>query len=288
MTALAHRRNLSAQAASVAVALTLVAAKLWAFGVTGSLSVAASLADSGLDLMVSLAGLAAIRYAQRPPDSDHAFGHSSAEDLAALGQSAFVLVSAIAIAVAATGRVGDGPDLANEGAGIAVMTLSVLLTVALVAYQTRVSRETGNRVVLADRLHYLGDLLPNLGAIVALWASRAFGLGSVDTVIALAAAAMLAVGALRIGSGAWHALMDRGVSEEMIAGISDIAGEVPGLRGHHDLRTRTAGSHVFVNLHVEIDGHLPLREAHEIGEELRRRIETRYPGTDVIIHHDPV
>ncbi len=288
MSFAAHSLDLRAQIASVTVALTLVAAKLWAFGVTGSLSVAASLADSGLDLMISLGGLAAIRYAQRPPDSDHAFGHSSAEDLAALAQSVFVLVSAGAIAVVAIRRVGEGPELAREGAGMAVMGLSVVLTLGLVTYQTRVARQTGNRVVIADRLHYLGDLVPNLGALAALWASAAFGLASVDTVIALAAAAMLVVGALRIGAGAWNALMDGGVSSEMIAGISSIAEEVPGIRGHHDLRTRTAGSHVFINIHVEIDGALPLRDAHDIGEDLRHRIEARYPGTDVIVHHDPV
>ncbi|TDL75128.1 cation diffusion facilitator family transporter [Palleronia sediminis] len=284
----ADRLNLRAVRASVLVAAILVAAKLWAYGVTGSLAVAASLADSGLDLMVSLGGLAAVRYAQRPPDDDHAFGHSSAEDLAALGQCVFILVSAAAIAMAALLRLGDPAPLARESAGIAVMALSVALTAGLVAYQTRVARQTGNRVVLADRLHYLGDLVPNLGAIVALGASLAFGLGALDSVIALGAAAMLAVGALRIGAGAWDALMDRAAPDEMIAGVAEIAAGIEGLRGFHDLKTRTAGSRVFVNLHVEIDGDLTLRDAHEIGAELHRAILRRYPQAQVIIHKDPV
>ena len=281
------RLNNRSQLASVSVALVLVAVKLWAFGMTGSLAIAASLADSGLDLMVSLAGLAAIRYAQRPPDADHTFGHSSAEDLAALGQSIFITVSAAAIAVAALGRIGDPPDLANEVAGIAVMGLSILLTLALVAYQTRVARQTGNRVIMADRLHYVGDLIPNVGALVALGAASAFGLTALDSIIALAAAGILAVGAVRIGAGAWDALMDRAAPEETIAGIEALAADHPGLEGFHDLRTRTAGSHVFVNMHVEIDGTLTLQEAHDIGESLRARILERYPETDVIIHQDP-
>ncbi len=75
----------------------LVGLKLWALGATGALSVAASLADSAMDLMVSLGAMAALVYAAKPADEDHAFGHTSAEDLAALGQALFILISAGAI-----------------------------------------------------------------------------------------------------------------------------------------------------------------------------------------------
>jgi len=88
------RLNISAAAASVTVALILVILKLWALGATQSLSVAASLADSALDMMMSLAGLMAVIYAARPADEDHAFGHTSVEDLTALAQSIFILISA--------------------------------------------------------------------------------------------------------------------------------------------------------------------------------------------------
>ncbi len=136
------RLNLSAGLASVIVASVLVLLKLWALGETGALSVAASLADSAMDLMVSVGAMAAIFYAARPPDEDHAFGHTSAEDIAALGQSIFVLVSAGVIAVAAVLRlVSRQPDaLSAEGRGMAVMTVSVVLTIALVIWQGRVAR----------------------------------------------------------------------------------------------------------------------------------------------------
>lgn len=282
------RMNLSATLASVSVAGCLVLAKLWALGTTNALSIAASLADSALDLMVSLGGLAAVAYAARPPDEDHAFGHSSAEDLAALGQSLFILISAAAIAVAAMLRLtGEAPPLEAEGRGIAVMVLSVVLTAGLVTWQARVARKTGNRVVQADRLHYLGDLIPNIGAILALWASARFGLGQVDSVVALGAAGMLAVGAVRIGLSAWNALMDRRADPRLVEGIAAIADRWPGVRGWHDLKTRTAGSRVFVNLHIELDGDQPLRDAHAIGAGLRREILHHYPHADVIIHKDP-
>lgn len=284
------RLNLSAGLLSACVALVLVLAKLWALSETGALSVAASLADSALDLMVSLAALAAIAYAARPADEDHAFGHSSAEDLAALGQSVFIMASAGVITFAAIARLYSGPPspIVGEGRGIAVMMLSIVLTLGLVAWQRRVIRITGNKVVQADQLHYLGDLIPNIGAIVSLGASAWFGLGQIDNLVALGAAAVLAVGALRIGKGAWDALMDRSADPAMIARIEGIARDWPGLHGFHDLKTRTAGSVVFVNLHIELDGKLSLTEAHDIGAGLRHAILKAYPQSDVMIHKDPV
>jgi ferrous-iron efflux pump FieF len=279
---------ISAGLASVLVAGLLVALKLWALAETGALSIAASLADSALDLMMSLGAAAAIVYAARPADEDHAFGHTSAEDLAALAQSAFILVSSGVIGWTAIRRLmADTPhELASEGRGLIVMVASIVLTLGLVWWQGRVANRTGSKVVAADRLHYLGDLLPSLGAIAALWVSSRYGIGSVDAVVALAAAAVMVIGALRIGKDAWDALMDRAADPRIVEGIAKIASDWPGVLGFHDLKTRTAGSRVFVNLHIELDGDQSLRQAHDIGASLRRAILAAYPQTDVIIHKD--
>lgn len=282
------RMTFSAGLASVGVSATLVALKLWALAETGALSIAASAADSAIDLMMSLGAAAAIIYAARPADEDHAFGHTSAEDLAALAQATFITVAAVVIGWGAVTRLlaPEPSRLASEGWGMAVMLISILLTLALVWWQGRVARATGNRVVAADRLHYLGDLVPSIGALIALWASGRFGMGSVDSVIALGAALFMVLGALRIGKAAWDALMDRAADPEILAGIAAIARDWPGVRGFHDLKTRTAGSRIFVNLHIELDGDQPLRDAHAIGASLRREILRVYPQTDVIIHKD--
>ena len=289
-TANTNSLNLSAGVLSVTVALVLVIAKLWALGQTGSLAIAATLADSAMDLMMSLGGLAAIAYAAKPADDDHNFGHTSAEDLAALGQSIFILISATIIAVAAVLRLLDDdvtlPE--KESSGMAVALFAIIVTLGLVAWQRRVARITGNKVVKADSLHYLGDLIPNVGAIIALFASSRFGLGYVDSVVALGAAAMLTVGAVRIGKTAWDALMDRQADPDMIAAIEAIANGFPGLHGYHDLKTRVAGSRVFVNIHIELDGAQTLNEAHAIGAALRRAVIAAYPRADVLIHKDPV
>lgn len=284
----AIRLNLSAGLASVGVAGLLVALKLWALGQTGALSVAASLADSAMDLMVSLGAMAALIYAARPPDEDHHFGHTSVEDLSALGQALFILISAAVITWAAIVRLINPAQgrLQAETQGMLVMGVSVVLTLGLVLWQGRVARRTGSRVVQADRLHYLGDLLPNIGAILSLWASKTFAMAQIDSVVALGAAGMLAIGALRIGKGAWDALMDRRADPAVIEGIAAIARNWPGVRGFHDLKTRTAGSRIFVHIHIELDGGQTLHKAHDIGAALKRAICKAYPQADVIIHKD--
>ena len=284
-----HRLNLSAGLLSVTVALLLVALKMWALAQTGSLSIAATLADSALDVLMSAGGLWAIFYAAKPPDDDHAFGHTSAEDLAALVQSVFILVSAGVIAGLAGTRLwqGTAPEIAATGSGLIVVGLSIALTAGLVLWQRRVVRRTANRVVAADSLHYMGDLVPNIGALVALIAAN-YGAGQVDSIIALLAAGWLIASAVTIWRGAWDALMDRSADPAVIAGIAAIAASHPGLRGFHDLKTRMAGSRVFVNLHIELDGDQTLHAAHTIGATLRRAIIAAYPQADVLIHKDPV
>jgi ferrous-iron efflux pump FieF len=287
----AHDRlNVSAGLASLAVAAVLVALKLWGLAETGALSIAASMADSALDLLVSLTGLVAILYAARPADEDHAFGHSSAEDLAALSQSLLVAVSAVLILITALRRLAERGhvDLESEGRGIFVMIVASALTFALVVWQRRVATRTGNRVVAADSLHYLSDLLPNVGAIAALAASRWFGLPHVDSLVAVAAALILAFAALRIGQRAFDALMDRRADPSVIETVRKITGAWPGIRGFHDLKTRTAGSTIFIQIHIELDGSQTLSEAHAIGAGLRREILRVVPHAQVIIHKDPV
>lgn len=288
MTGDAHRLNLSAGLASVGVALALVALKAWALVATGALSVAASLTDSVLDLFASSAGLIGILYAARPPDADHPSGHSAVEDLVALGQALIVAGSAALIGWRAFGRLSDPVPLAGEGLGLAVMAVSIALTIALVLWQQRVARATGSRIVAADQLHYLSDLLPNAGALAALAASALWGVTRLDTLVALVACAALLIGARRIGIRAWHALMDRSADDATLARIERLLRAEPAIAGFHDLRTRTAGARLFIQVHIELDGRQSLADAHAVSARLRRAILAEIPGADVIIHKDPV
>jgi ferrous-iron efflux pump FieF len=282
-----ERLNISAGLASVGCALFLVMLKIWATVATSSLSVAASLADSAIDLVAATGGLAGILYAAKPPDEDHSFGHSSAEDLVALGQAVLVAGSAGLIGWHAVQRLGSPAELAQERVGQLVLVVSLLVTFGLVAWQTHVARRTGSKIVAADRLHYLSDLLPTLGAMLALGAAR-FGILWLDPVIALGACLVLVLGARQIGTGAWHALMDHAAPPDLIAQVEAIVRTYPGVLGCHDIRTRMSGSRVFIQVHLELDGDQTLQEAHAIGAGVRRALLAAIPHADVIIHKDPV
>ncbi len=282
-----HRLNVSAGIASVGVAFVLVALKVWAVAATGALSVAASLADSAVDLVASSAGLIGIIYAAKPPDDDHSFGHTSAEDLVALGQALLVITSAGIIGWNAMRRLAVPQELRSEAIGLLTMTLSIIVTLTLVLWQGHVARRTGSRIVAADRLHYAADLLPAIGAMVALVASRNFGIGWVDPVIALVACVVLVLGARRIGIGAWNALMDRAADPALLQEVGRIISGNPGVLGFHDLKTRTAGSRTFIQVHLELDGDQSLRSAHDIGAAVRHALLQAVPNSEVIIHKDP-
>lgn len=283
-----RRMNLRAARASIAVAATLVALKLWAQLETGALSIAASLADSALDLAVSLGNLAAIVYAARPADEDHRFGHASAEDIAALAQSALVIAAGLAVFAGAAWRLVEPRPLEAEGFGLGVMAASLALTGALILYQRRVTRATGSRVVAADRAHYVADFAPGIAAVAALGGSAAFGLDRLDPLLAMAAAFWILRTGAEAGAPALGGLMDREADPGLAARIGAMAAETPGVVGWHDLKTRRSGAKLFVQLHVEIDGGASLKEAHRIGERLRIRLLDLDDEVEVIIHKDPV
>ena len=289
--ALAHKYlNLSAGVMSVCIALVLVGLKFWALQKTGALSIAATLADSAMDLLVSLGGLTAIAYAARPADKDHPFGHTSAEDLAALLQALVITGSAISIIVAAVKRLlaPATPVLQEESTGMIVLGVSVVLTLVLVLWQRFVAKTTGNKVVAADSLHYIGDLIPNIAALAALALSAVWNLGRIDAVVAALAGLIMLRGAREIGAGAWNALMDKQADRAIVKDIARITDEFPGILGHHDLKTRLSGSRMFGYVHVEMDGSQSLDAAHKISAALRRKIVAAYPNAEVMIHKDPV
>ena len=282
------RLNLSAAAASIGVALALIGLKAWAQTLTGSLSIAASLVDSVADLLIALGNLAAMLYAARPADDDHSFGHSAAEDIAALGQGALVMAAGGAILWNAALRLQAPRPLTAETEGLVAMLAALALTGALVLWQRRVARRTGSRIVAADSAHYVSDFAPGVAALAALAASKFLAFPQLDSILgALAALWILRIG-WRVARSALDGLMDREASGTMVARIAALADAAPGIEGWHDLKTRMSGSRLFVQIHVEIDGSLSLEEAHDIGAALRRQILALYHDVDVIIHTDPV
>lgn len=293
MTPLPHDPALSARLmrratwASVTVALVLIAAKTTAWLVTGSVAMLASLADSLLDGLASVVTLLAVRHALTPADAEHRFGHGKAEALAGLGQAVLVTGSALFLAVEAVQRLLDPQPVRESAAGIAVMLLSIVLTVALVLYQRRVVRQTGSLAISADRLHYVGDLLANLAVIAALVVGSQGDWAWFDPVCALVIAAVLLKSAIDIVRGALNHLMDRELDDDARWRIRQAVLAHRDVKAMHDLRTRRSGMQTFIQLHVELDAEISLREAHRISDAIEMDLLKLFPGAEVIIHQDP-
>jgi ferrous-iron efflux pump FieF len=273
--------------ASVTVAATLIAAKAAAWLLTGSVSVLSSLLDSLLDIAASLLNLIAIRTALTPPDREHRFGHGKAEPLAGLGQSAFVAGSAALLAVEAVQRIFNPTPLENSEIGIAVMALSIVVTLVLLRYQRRVIARTRSLAIRADELHYRSDLILNGVVIVSLFASGAFGWHLLDPLFGAAIALWIVYSAWQIASLSLTQLMDHEIPDADRQRIREIAMAHDEVESVHDLRTRVAGQTSFVQLHLEMAPEMTLRRAHAVADEVEQSILAAYPDAEVIIHQDP-
>jgi ferrous-iron efflux pump FieF len=273
--------------ASIAVALLLIAAKIVAWLLTGSVSVLSSLLDSGLDAAASLVNLLAIRTAVTPADREHRFGHGKAEPLAGLAQSAFIAGSAALLFVESLVRIRNPGPVEHSGIGIAVMAFSIVATLLLLRYQRRVIARTGSLAIGADALHYRGDLVLNLSVILSLVLSSTLGWHIADPIFGAAIALWIVYSAWLIARGSLTQLMDREISDEDRARIRAIATAHREVRAVHDLRTRAAGPDAFIQLHIEMDGGMTLAHAHEVSDEVEAQILDAFPNAEVIIHQDP-
>lgn len=283
----AERLRRLATYASVSVAATLIAVKLLAYLATDSVSILSSLIDSSTDLMASVVTLLGVRQALRPPDAAHRFGHGKAEALAALAQAAFIGGSAVFLSIEAVRRLLR-PEPVSEGTiGIAVMVFSIVLTAGLITFQRHVQKSTGSVAIAADRLHYSGDLLMNATVILAILLTGWTGIGAFDPLFGLGIAAFLLNGARGVAREALNVLMDRELPEGERDRIADLVRSHPEARGMHDLRTRSTGTGIFIELHLELDAGLTLAQAHDIADRVESSLREAFAGAEVLIHQEP-
>jgi ferrous-iron efflux pump FieF len=287
MNAYTDRLKRLAASASVSVATVLIVAKATAWLTTGSISLLSTLIDSALDLAASLVNLIAIRQATQPADKEHRFGHGKAEPLAGLAQAGFICGSAGFLLVHAGERLVRPAPISNTEVGYAVMALSIVLTMGLVLYQRFVVRRTGSLAVSADSLHYSADLLTNMSVIVALVLSTQFGWMWADPLTAIAIVVFILHSAWQILKQSLNLLMDRELPDEDREQIRRIARSHPEVIDIHDLRTRSSGTHLFIQFHLELDGNMTLLDAHTIADQVMRQLERAFPDAEVLIHEDP-
>ena len=273
--------------ASVSVASVLVATKIFAWVMTDSVSLLSTLMDSLLDVAASVLNLIAVHHALQPADDEHRFGHGKAEALAGLGQAAFISGSAAFLLIEAGQRIFNPKTIDNSEIGIAVMVVAILLTAILVAFQHYVVRKTGSLAISADSLHYQTDVLVNASVIVSLLFVTRLGWTLADPLFAIAIAGYILWGAWRIAYGARNVLMDHELPDEDRQRICAIAMNHPEVQAIHDLRTRSAGTQIFIQLDLEMDGDLKLRDSHAVAVQVMTELADAYPNAEVFVHQDP-
>ncbi|MEO6579851.1 MAG: cation diffusion facilitator family transporter [Sphingomicrobium sp.] len=273
--------------ASITMAVFLVIIKSYAAWRTGSVAMLGSLADTALDLVASIVTLIGVRWAAMPADDDHRFGHGKAEALAALIQVVLISISALGIAWRAIDRLTSSAQTQGLELGMSVSMIAIAATFALLAYQRHVIKHTGSVAIQTDHVHYQSDLMLNLAVIVALVLDQLFGWRMADPLFGIAIAAWLMFGAWRAASQSIDQLMDKEWGEAKRAAFLAAAAEYPELAGLHDLRTRTSGAYDFVQFHVWVPGDWTVEQAHERLDVAEEALQSRFPGTEILIHLDP-
>lgn len=271
----------------MAVAITLILAKSLTYFQTGSVALLSSLVDSGIDFLASAITAFGIAKAGKPPDKDHRFGHGKAEALAAAAQTLFILGSSVFLVTEAFQRIVAPQPLENEGLGYAVMGFAIVMTLGLLALQTHTIKRTKSIAIASDRLHYIGDVLINIAVMAAFFLQKKLAIAWIDPLFAIFIAGGMFVAAMKIGRTTINVLMDAELPEKERQGIIALAKSVPGVVDVHDLRTRSDGEKLFVEIHVEMNPDISLRAAHDITESVMNVLAKAHNGADVLVHQDP-
>lgn len=272
---------------SLTMALIMVLLKTYALGASGSVSVLASLADSSFDLLGSLFTFIAVRIAAAPANAKHRYGYGKFEGLAALVQSGVVLASAGFIAFQAIGRIFNPVAVVPGLNALVIMTICMAMTGWLVWMQSRAVKATGSLAVKGDRAHYTADLAANVVVLTGLVSGALLNAPGLDATAGLVIAVWLAWGAISLMRSSADHLLDGSAPDEDRNRITALVLEDTRISNVHQLRARMAGSTMMVQMHVDLDPSLSLKEAHKIVVAAEQRIMAAYPQVDVIIHPDP-
>ena len=274
--------------ASITVATILLGAKTAAWWSTESLAMLSALTDSLFDLVASIINMFAVRYALKPADDDHAFGHTSIEDLAGLAQFVFITASMAIIILQSVERLFNPHALDNAALGVSVSLFAIVATTGLVMFQTYVAKTTGSLIIATDRMHYLGDVFFNLGVLVAIALSAGLGIQAADPAIAIFIALVVLWSTVPLGRRAYNNLRDREMPDAEKEKIKTAIANIHEIYGYHNLKTRYSGMKAFIQLHIEMDASLNFKDAHDITERLEEALTEAFPGAEVIVHPDPV
>jgi cation diffusion facilitator family transporter len=283
------RSKSGAAALSIASNALLIAIKLAAGAITGSIAIVTEAVHSTIDLVASVVAFVSVRKADEPADAEHPYGHEKVESLAATIEGMLILIGAGIIVYEATHRLVVGAHVETLGVGIAVMGFSVLANLAVSTVLSRQARTYDSPALEGDAAHLRTDALTSAGVLAGLALVETTGVVAFDSITALLVAAAIVLAGIRIIRRSSGVLVDEALPEEEMDRIETAiaAARTPEVAGYHKLRARRAGSRRHIDLHVQYRSGTSLERAHELAHTMRAEIEAAIPRSEVLIHAEP-
>jgi cation diffusion facilitator family transporter len=283
------RTKSGAAALSVASNSILIAIKLAAGAITGSIAIVTEAVHSLIDLVASVVAFVSVRKADEPADAEHPYGHEKVESLAAAIEGMLILIGAGIIVYEATHRLVVGAEVESLGVGIAVMGLSVVANLFVSGVLSRQARAHESPALEGDAAHLRTDALTSAGVLAGLALVQITGVAAFDSITALLVAAAIVTAGLRILRRSSGVLVDEALPaaemDRIEAAIA--AARTPEVAGYHKLRARRAGSRRYIDLHVQFRSGTSLERAHELAHQMRDEIEAGLRRAEVLIHVEP-
>jgi cation diffusion facilitator family transporter len=281
--------GLRASGTSLALNLILAGVKI-ATGVAGnSYALVADGIESTVDVLSSLVVWGGLRLSRRPPDRTHPYGHGKAESIAGILVAASLL-GAAALIVGQSVREIRTPHHAPAWFTLPVLLGVVVLKETMFRYLHRTGDHLESTSLRADAWHHRSDALTSLAAFVGITIALVGGPGyeTADDWAALAACTVIVFNAVRLARPAVDEVMDAAIPPETVAEIRSIAAGTPGVAAVEKCRVRKSGLGLLMDIHVEVDPELTVREGHSIGHRVADRLKDgRHPIVDVVVHVEP-
>jgi cation diffusion facilitator family transporter len=269
----------------------LIALKLAAGAITGSIAIITEALHSAIDLMASVVALVSVRKADEPADAEHPYGHEKVENLSAAIEGMLILVGAGVIVYEATRRLVTGAEIEDLGVGIAVIAFSALANTFVALFLRRRARELESPALEGDAAHLGTDALTSLGVLVGLVLVEITGEVAFDAIAALCVAVAIVVAGIRLLTRSGRVLVDEAPPaaelDRIEAVIARQRADAPEIAGYHKLRARRGGAHVHVDLHLQFRAGTSLERAHSLAHRLRDAIATEVHAAEVLIHLEP-
>ena len=274
---------------SIATSVLTIALKFGAYYATGSVGLLSDAIEAFVNIGAAMVAFAALTYAAAKPDREHNFGHEKAEYFSSGIEGALIFVAAAAIVWTAVPRLFDPQPIEQIGLGLVLSAAAALANAACAWVMLRAAREHRSITLEADARHLLTDVWTTVGVVVGVILVQVTGWLRIDPVVAIAVALQILWTGWHLIGRSFEGLMDRALPEAEIAKITSV---LDTLRHQgcdfHALRTRQAGAHGFVDVHVLVPGKTTVQEGHDLVERLEREIIERLPHVEVLIHLEPI